>query len=94
MISIPICGEQTGNELKLQPLNPTKQWSCWRAWGGLTPIQGSQEVDLDLPRDLVLKMLSRLNLLSDLPFQGSQEVDMPQPAWGFDLQKVDMPQPA
>ena len=32
---------------------------------------------LDLPRDLVLKMLSRLNLLSDLPVQGSQEVDMP-----------------
>ena len=32
---------------------------------------------LDLPRDLVLKKLSRLNLLGDPPFQGSQEVNMP-----------------
>ena len=29
MISIPICSEQTGNELKLQPLNPTQHWLCW-----------------------------------------------------------------
>ena len=32
---------------------------------------------LDLPRDLVLKRLSSLNLLRDLPVQGFQEVDMP-----------------
>ena len=61
MISIPICGEQTGNELKLQPLNPTQHWSHWRPWGGITPVQGSQEVEIDLPRDLVFKMLSCLN---------------------------------
>ena len=49
MISIPICGEQTGNELKLQPLNPTQHWSHWRPWGCPTPVQGFQEVDLPRP---------------------------------------------
>ena len=77
MLSIPICGEQTGNELKLQPVNPTQHWSGWRPWGGLTPVQGSQEVEIDLPRDLVFKMLSCLNLIRDPTVQGSQEVDMP-----------------
>ena len=32
MISIPTCGGQTGNELKLQPLNPSQYWSHWRPW--------------------------------------------------------------
>ena len=32
---------------------------------------------LDLSRDLVLRWLSCLNLLGDLPVQGSQEVSMP-----------------
>ena len=36
-VSIPICGEQTGNELKLQPLNPTQHWSSWSSWGCPTP---------------------------------------------------------
>ena len=49
MISIPICGEQTDYEFKLQPLNPTQHWSYWRPRGHPTPIQGSQEVDLPLP---------------------------------------------
>ena len=49
---------------------------------------------LDLPRVLVLKRLSRLNLLRDLPAQGSQEIHMPQPTQGFDLQEVVMTQPA
>ena len=31
----------------------------------------------DLPRNLVLKRLSCLNLLRQLPVQGSQEVNMP-----------------
>ena len=45
MIFIPICGEQIGNELKLQPLNPTQHWSHWRHWGHPTAARGSQEVD-------------------------------------------------
>ena len=40
MISIPICGEETGNELKLQPLNFTQHWSHWRPWGCSTPVWG------------------------------------------------------
>ena len=65
----------------------------------------SQEVDL--PRDLVLRKLSHINLLGDPPVQGSQVVDMPrpaqghnsqvadmQPAQGFDLQEAVTPQPA
>ena len=62
----------------------------------------------DLPRDLVLKRLSCLNLLGDLPVQGSQEIYMPRPsqgpnsweanmsrpAWELNLQEVVMPQPA
>ena len=92
MISIPICSEQTGNKLKLQPLNPTQHWSRWRPWGRPTPVWESQEVNL--PRDLVLKRLSCLNLVRDPPVQGSQEVDMPQPAQGPNSQEADMPQPA
>ena len=38
----------------------------------------SQEVDL--PKDLVLRRLSHLNLLGDPPVQGSQDVDLPRPA--------------
>ena len=30
MISIPIHGRKTNNELRLQPLNPTQHRSCWR----------------------------------------------------------------
>ena len=40
MISIPICSEQTVNELKLKPLNPTQHRSCWRPWGRPTPVWG------------------------------------------------------
>ena len=40
MISPPICGEQTGKELKLQSLNPTHNWLCWRPWGCPTPVWG------------------------------------------------------
>ena len=43
MVSIPICGEQTGNELRL---HPTQHWSHWRPWGRPTPVWGSQEVNL------------------------------------------------
>ena len=46
----------------------------------------------DLPRDLVLKRLSCLNLLGDLPVQKSQEGNMPRPAQGFSLQEAVMPQ--
>ena len=46
IISIPIHGGQTSNELRLQPLNPTQHWSHWRPWGCPTPVQRSQEVDL------------------------------------------------
>ena len=39
MISIPIYGGQTSNELRLQPLNPTQHWSHWRPWGRPTPVR-------------------------------------------------------
>ena len=45
MISMPICSEQTGSELRLQLLNPTQHWSCWRPWRCPTPARGSQEVN-------------------------------------------------
>ena len=55
----------------IQSLNPTHHWLHWRSWGCPTPVRGSQEViSLDLPRDLVLKTLSRLNLLGDPPVPG------------------------
>ena len=63
MISIPTCGEQTGNKLKLKPLNPTQHWLPWRPWKCLTPAQESQEVNL--PRDLAPRRLSWLSLLGD-----------------------------
>ena len=92
MISIPIHGEQTSNELRLQPLNPKQNWSFWRPWGCPTPARGSQEVDLpQLPRDRILGRLSCLNLLGDLPIQGSQEVDMPLPAQRPNSCEADMP---
>ena len=40
MIFIPIHSEQTSNDLRLQPLNPTQHWSHWRPWGYLTPSSG------------------------------------------------------
>ena len=49
---------------------------------------------LDLPRDLVLKRLSGLNLFRDPPVQGSQEVDMPRLAQGPNYQEANMPRPA
>ena len=66
MVSISICCEQTVNELKLQPLNPTQHWSCWRPWGYPTPVQGFQEVDLPWSAyGLVPGRLSYLSLLRD-----------------------------
>ena len=38
IISILIHGGQTSNELRLQPLNSTQHWSCWRSWGCPTPV--------------------------------------------------------
>ena len=61
------------------------------------PAQGSTSPwsqEVDLPKDLVLRRLSHLNLLGDPPVQGSQEVDMPRPAQEFDLQEAVTPQPA
>ena len=37
---------------------------------------------LELPRDLVLRRLSRLHMLGDPPVQGSQKVNKPQSAQG------------
>ena len=48
-VSIPIRGGQISNKLRLQSLNPTQHWSCWRPWGHPTQVQGSQKVDLPLP---------------------------------------------
>ena len=61
------------------------------------PAQGSTSPwsqEVDLPKDLVLRRLSHLNLLGDPPVQGSQEVDMPRSAQEFDLQEAVTPQPA
>ena len=74
----------------------------------LQPADPRRKTCLDLPRDLVLRRLSHLNLLGDPPVQGSQEIVTPrpaqepnsrdaitpQPARGFDLQESVMPQPA
>ena len=48
-VSIPIRGGQISNKFRLQSLNPTQHWSCWRPWGHPTQVQGSQKVDLPLP---------------------------------------------
>ena len=42
----------------------------------LQPGNPRRSTCLDLPRDLVLKKLSCLNLLGNPPVQGSQEVEM------------------
>ena len=105
MVSIPIRGGQTSNKLRLQPLNPTQHWSCWRPWGCPTPAWGSQEVDL--PRDPVPRRLLPLSLLRDPPAWGPRrstclnlpgpwEVVMPQPAQrsaSSGVPGVNMPQP-
>ena len=91
MVSIPIRSGQTSNELRLQPLNPTQHWSCWRPWWCRIPVWDSQEVDLS---HLVLRKLSHLNLLGDLPVQESQEVDMPPPAQGPNSREANLPRPA
>ena len=51
----------------IQPPNRTQYWSHWRSWGRPTPVRGGprRSSRLDLPRDLVLERLSRLNLLGD-----------------------------
>ena len=46
---------------------------------------------LNLPKDLVLKRLSCLNLLTDPPVQGSQKVDMPRLAQGSNSREADLP---
>ena len=66
-VSIPICSEQTGNELKLQPLSSTQHWSRWRPWGCQTLVRGSQEV-------ITPQAAQGPN---------SWEPDLPQPAQGF-----------
>ena len=95
MVSIPIHSGQISNELRLHPLIlPSTSHTGDLGDTQLQPGDPRRLTFPNLPRDLVPWRLSRLSLLADLPVQGSQEVDMPQPAWGFDLQKVDMPQPA
>ena len=82
MISIPIHSGQTGNELRLHPLNPTQHWSGWRPWGCPTPAWvPRRSTCLDLPRDLVLRRLSStsagsgsLSLLRDPPAQGARRL--------------------
>ena len=51
----------------IQPPNPTQYWSHWRSWGRPNSSPGGPRGSsrLDLPRDLVLERLSRLNLLGD-----------------------------
>ena len=51
----------------IQPLNSTQHWSHWRSWGrpNSSPRGPRRSSRLDLPRDLVLKRLSHLNLFRD-----------------------------
>ena len=75
MVSISICGEQTGNELKLQSITLPSTGHAGNL--GDTQLQSGgprRSTCLDLPRDLVLKSLLCLNLVGDPPVQGSQEV--------------------
>ena len=82
MISSPIHSGQTGNELRLHPLNPTQHWSGWRPWGCPAPAWGPRRSTcLDLPMDLVLGSLSStsagsgsLGLLRDPPAQGARRL--------------------
>ena len=68
--------EQTGNELKLQSLNPTQHWSHWRLWGHPALVWGSQEVNMPQPAQ----------------GPNSLEANLPQPTWGFVFQEAVMPQ--
>ena len=95
MIPITICDEQTGNELTLQPLilpNTGHTGDLGDAQLQSGGLRGS--TCLDLPRDLVLKKLSCLNLLGDPPVKGSQEVITSRPAQGLSSLDADLPQPA
>ena len=58
----------------------------------LQPGDPRRSTCLNLPRDPVLKRLSCLNLLRQLPVQGSQEVNMRRPAQRFNLQEAVRPQ--
>ena len=81
MVSIPICGEQTGNELKLQSLTLPSTGHAGDPGDAQLQSGGHRRLNcLGLPRDLVLEMLSLFNLLGDPLVQWSQEVIMPQPA--------------
>ena len=94
-VSIPISGEQTGNELNLQPLNPTQHWSYWRPWGHQLQSGGlRRSTCLDLPSNLVLERLSLLTLLKDPPVWGSQEIITPRPAQGPNSQEANLPRSA
>ena len=95
MVSISICGEQTGNELKLQSITlPSTGHAGDLGDTQLQPRGPRRSTCLDLPGDLVLERLSHLNLLGDLPVQGSQEVVTPQPAQGPNSWEADLPRPA
>ena len=90
MVSIPICSGQTNNKLRLQPLIPTQYIGDTQ----LQPGDPRKSTCLDLPRYLVLRRLSHLNLFRDPPVQGTQEVNMPQPVQGPNSQEANLPQPA
>ena len=92
VVSVPICGGQTGDELELQPLNPTQQWSCWGPWGHPAPAWGSQEVDCLGISSLEGRHASTCSencqsggCRSSSPAQrlNSQEADLPRPSWNL-----------
>ena len=66
IISIPICGEQTGNKLKLQPLILPSTGHARDLGDAQLQPRGSRRLTcLDLPRDPVPRRLSHLSLLGD-----------------------------
>ena len=95
MVSISICGEQTGNELKLQSITlPSTGHAGDLGDTQLQPRGPRRSTCLDLPRDPGPERLSCLILHGDLPVQQSQEVDTPQPAQGPNSQEANLPRPA
>ena len=90
-LSIPICGEYTGNELKLNLLILLSTGHTGDL--GDTQLQSGgpkRSSRLDGPRDLVLERLSRLNLLGDP--RGLSAVPVPArwafPCAGFSLRSA------
>ena len=96
MVSIPIRDGQTGNELRLHPLILPSISHTGDLGDAQFQSRGPRRSTcLDLPRDLVLKRLSHLNLLGDLPVprgtRRSSHLDLPRDSILGRLSCLDLP---